>query len=93
MSSNDVRDDSQPTRKRRGKAIEKDVKQLLRDKLRAKQHARLSRDARYNLMDELEKKIKSGKDVVRCRKELSELEDIDEREQDNEAFRTIPNYD
>ena len=74
---------------------EKDIlKEKLRLKLRNKKTSRLSRPARELMMDKIEEKMEKakGKELIRLKRELRELEDIEDKEMNNEAERTIPNY-
>lgn len=89
-------------RKRRDKVdiepgilTKEEIRLKLHEKLRSKQKSRLSRHSRENMMEKLEDKIKvsTGKDIIKFKKELKELEIIDEKEIQNSYERTIPNYD
>ena len=93
---------NKPQRKRRNNktnkvSIEQEIltKEKLREKLREKQTSRLSRHSRENIMEKLEEKIKesNGKDKIKYKKQLRELENIDEKEMQNAYERTIPDYD
>ena len=69
----------------------------LHQKLRSKQTSRLSRTVRERMIDNLEKQIENknikGKDLLKLKKRLHELEEIDEREYENEINRSIPNLE
>jgi len=71
------------------------AKLKLREKLRIKKTCRLSRFARENMMDDLEKKISKtkGKELINLKNKLRELEDIEEKELENESNRSIPNLE
>ena len=92
---------NKPGRKRR-KNVEPDtnlskeeLRAKLRTKLRSKQTARLSRHSRENMMDNIEIRLKNakGKEAIKLKRQLKELEAIEEQEMNNEAERTIPDYD
>jgi hypothetical protein len=72
-----------------------DIRMKLREKLRAKQTARLSRHSRENIIEKLENKMKGakGKDKIKYKKQIKDLEDVDEKEIQNAYERTIPDYD
>lgn len=72
-----------------------EIRAKLREKLRSKQTARLSRHSRENIMEKLEDRIEraTGKDKIKFKKQLKELEIIEEKEIQNAYERTIPDYD
>jgi hypothetical protein len=77
-------------------ALTKDeLRAKLRDKLRLKQTIRLSRASRETIIDKLESKMKNakGKEKMKLKKQMKELEAVDDQEMNNEGGRTIPEYD
>ena len=89
-NSDSVDDNNAPT-----SLTKEQLQAKLRDKLRNKQTSRLSRPARDNLMEKLEDKMKDakGKDKMKLKKQIKELEDIEDKEMNNEGERTIPSFD
>ena len=81
--------------------IDKNITLLTKDELKAKLHdkinikktSRLSKDARYRMMDDLEEKIFKGKGTQKMRQKLDILEHIENNEIDNENNRTIPDIE
>jgi hypothetical protein len=72
-----------------------ELRTKLRDKLRLKQTTRLSRASRETIIDKLESKMKNtkGKEKMKLKKQIKELEAFDDQEMNNEGGRTIPEYD
>lgn len=71
------------------------LKQKLKDKLKLKQTARLSRYSREIMIEKLEDKVvnATGKEKLALKKQIKNLEDIEDKELSNENGRTIPDYD
>ena len=67
----------------------------LKNKLLLKQTTRISRVARENIMEKLDKKIVSskGKEKRKYKDRLHSLEKFEDNELENEYNRTIPDYD
>lgn len=82
-------DDKPPT------LTKEELRAKLREKLRSKKTARLSRASRESVMDKLEDKMKNakGKEKMKLKKQMKELEAVDDQEMNNEGGRTIPEYD
>lgn len=90
-------------RKRRSSKEEKDssltltkeeLRNKLRDKLHLKQTSRLSRHARDTMAETIETRLENakGKEEIKLKRQLHQLEDIEEKEILNENKRTIPDY-
>jgi hypothetical protein len=60
-----------------------------------KQTTRLSRAFRETIIDKLESKMKNtkGNEKMKLKKQMKELEAIDDQEMNNEKGRTIPEHD
>lgn len=84
------------TKQEKDKSLTKEeLRTKLRAKLKYKQTARLSRHSRETMMDNIENKLEQvkGKEAIKLKRQLKELENIEEQEMNNEADRTIPDYD
>ena len=85
----------EPKNSEKIKSDKEKLREKLKNKLLLKQTTRLSRVARENIMEKLDKKIVSskGKEKRKYKDRLRSLEKFEDNELDNEYNRTIPDYD
>ena len=85
----------EPKNSEKIKSDKEKLHEKLKNKLLLKQTTRISRVARENIMEKLDKKIVSskGKEKRKYKDRLHSLEKFEDNELENEYNRTIPDYD